>query len=128
MNVNKEYGPIVLRYGLVLVFLFFSISQLLNPVPWSGLIPEFITGMGISAVTMVIINAVAELILLALLASGLFTRIVGFLMGLHLLSIVWILGFTPIGARDFGLAMAAFSVFFNGPDKWCLDNKLMKKK
>ncbi len=88
----KEYSPILLRYGMALVFFYFAYSQFTNPAQWADLIPEFIVNMGITANTMVLINAIAETILGIMLVAGICVRTVSILLGLHLLSITYVLG------------------------------------
>ena len=38
----KKYSPVILRFGLAIVFLWFGFSQLKNPEPWTGLLPGFL--------------------------------------------------------------------------------------
>jgi uncharacterized membrane protein YphA (DoxX/SURF4 family) len=123
----KECSPIVLRYGLVAVFLFFSISQLTAPDEWVSYLPGFLQSNP-NATMFIIGNGIFELVFAILLGLGLFTRVSSLLLGLHLLGITVTVGFNEIGARDFGLTMALFAIFLNGQDKWCLDNRVWKNK
>ena len=65
-------------------------------------------------------NAVFEIIFASLLALGIFTRIASLLLALHMIGIVVSLGYNAVAVRDFGLMIATFTVFLNGPDKLCL--------
>ncbi len=117
---TKKYAPSVVRIGLSLVFIWFGLNQLLYPLNWTGWVP-----MGISAMMdshrIVLINGIFEIIFGVLLLIGLFTRVISFLLALHLLSITFFIGFNEIGVRDFGLTLALVSIFLNGPDALCLD-------
>ncbi|HLC73373.1 MAG TPA: DoxX family protein [Candidatus Nanoarchaeia archaeon] len=129
MKNLDQYGKPLLRIVLSLVFLWFSISQFTAVDKWTGLVPEFIVNMGISAKTVILANATSELIFGVLLLFGIFTRLAAFILALHLFGIASNFGFSnPNGIRDFGLAFATLSVFLNGTDKLCLENKFKKKK
>ena len=124
-NLNI-YAPIILRYSMVAVFLYFSLSQFFQPIQWVGYVPESITSV-VSAETVVFANATFEIIFAILLGLGVFTRISALLLGLHLFGITLDVGFNPTGIRDFGLAFATIVVGFYGTDKFCLENKWKKK-
>jgi len=117
----KEHSHLILRIGLSLVLFWFGINQLINPEPWTGLIPGFLSGF--SGVTLIIINGIFELILGSLLLVGLFTRVVAFIFALHLITIIIQLGYGPVAVRDVGLLFGAIAVFLRGPDRFTLDNK-----
>ena len=119
----KEYSPLILRTGIAIVFLWFGFTQISNPEGWTKMVPSY---LGTPTTTLIYINGVVEIILAALLLLGLFTRTVALLLTLHLLHIITILGYGPSAARDFALAVAAFSIFLKGPDEFCFDN--LKKK
>ena len=51
-----------------------------------------------------------------------------FLLGLHLLGIVFTLGYGAIAIRDLGLAIATFSIFLYRADEFCLDRLVGRKK
>ncbi|HYD03810.1 MAG TPA: DoxX family protein [Alphaproteobacteria bacterium] len=121
----KEYAPIFLRYSFVVVFLYFSLAQLIQPTHWVAYVPEHVTGIA-SAETFVFLNAIFELICAILLALGIYPRIVALLLALHLFGITYTIGFNQTGARDFGLACATLAIAMFGRDKWCLENKWRK--
>jgi uncharacterized membrane protein YphA (DoxX/SURF4 family) len=127
-NKMKSFAPVVVRIGLALVFLWFGSQQLLNNNAWIGLIPNWIVSTsGLSAITLVYINGVFEVVFASCLLLGLFTRVISFILTLHLLHITTVVGYTGIGVRDFGLTMAMFSIFLNGIDSWSLDKIWLKK-
>lgn len=123
---NLDYGKALLRIALSIVFLYFGFKQIMSPLDWVGFVPEFATFL-LSAKTIVIFNAILELCLGIFMILGLYTRFAALILSLHLLGIALSMINSPIGIRDLGLALATFSVFIFGPDKYCLDNKFKKK-
>ena len=117
----KEYSPAVLRIAMALVFFWFGITQLINPGMWVGYIPDWLTIL--PAATFVIINGIFEIVFAALLITGIFTRIVSLVLGLHLLFIGISIGYNAVAIRDIGLALATLSVSLHGPDKLCIMKK-----
>lgn len=126
--MEKNLSRIILRFSLGLVFLYFGINQVINPDNWVGYIPGFLNGVIITANNLVMINGLMEIILGIFMILGLYLRFSSLALGIHLLFISFSLGFTPIGVRDFGLAMVTLVVFLDGIDKYCLDWKFNKKK
>ena len=90
------------------------------------MLPEFT--FGLEPITAIYLNGSFEVILAIFLLLGLFTRITSFIIGLHLVSIAWVVGYGGVWARDLALATAAFSIFLRGPDEYCLDKCIFKKK
>ena len=124
---HKEYAPIVLRISLGIVFLWFGFTNIFNHESLIGYLPEFFYSLGISLQTILLFNGIFEIIFGTLLIIGLFTRVVAFILFLHLLSITFSLGYNDVAIRDFGLALASLSISLYGADKWCLDRKLRNK-
>jgi|TARA_Y100000310_G_scaffold91480_1_gene88838 uncharacterized membrane protein YphA (DoxX/SURF4 family) len=123
----EEYAPIVLRISIALVILWFGLVGVFNYESLVGYLPEFAYSLPISPNNLVILNGVLEIILGTLLIVGFFTRIVAFILFLHILVIAIGLGYNDVAIRDYGLAFATLAIFLNGPDKWCLDMKLRNK-
>ena len=122
----SQYAPIVLRYGLAIVFFWFGFSQLLNPSNFIGYLPQFLFDSSF-AEQLVIANGIFEIIFAIALCVGIYTRIVAGLLALHLLLITFEVGLlSETGIRDFGLTIAVIAITLNGPDKWCLDSKRKK--
>lgn len=120
----ETHASAVLRYGMAAVILWFSLQQFMHTSNWTAYIPDSIVSMtGLSAMTLVYINAVFEAVFGLLLLIGWQTRIVAFLLALHLFDIMWVVGYGEIGVRDFGLALSTLVVFMNGPDVFCVDYK-----
>ncbi|MCK9212813.1 MAG: DoxX family protein [Ignavibacteriaceae bacterium] len=129
MNLEKlkRYSPILLRTAIAIVFLWFGFSQLKDPSSWTGMLPEFAKSLSISPTTLIYISGSFEVILSIFLLLGIYTRISSFLLGLHLIDIITIVGYGPIGVRDFALALATFSIVLMGPDEFCLETIIRKK-
>ncbi|MES2023522.1 MAG: DoxX family protein [Patescibacteria group bacterium] len=118
------YSHSVLRIGLSMVILWFSSQQFLHTDAWTAYVPDSAVAVThLSAVTLVYFNAVFELVFGIILLFGWKTRLAAFLLSLHLFDIMYVVGYGEIGVRDFGLAVATFTVFMNGPDMLCADQK-----
>jgi len=127
MNKLKRLSPTILRIGLALVFLWFGTSQIMKPSDWVGFIPDWVAGAStLSATIIVYLNGTLEIILGAALLLGLFTRIVSLLLFLHLIGIMYTVGFDALGVRDFGLTVAMLCIFLNGHDVLTLDRFMRK--
>lgn len=117
-------APTVLRIGMSMVILWFSIEQILHTQAWTAYVPDYAVSMShLSAITLVYLNAVFELVFGLLLLFGIQTRISALLLSLHLFEIMFVVGYGEIGVRDFGLAVALLVVFMNGPDEYCIQSK-----
>lgn len=124
MNLQHYAAPTV-RIGIALVILWFGWAQLFGDTTrWVGYIPEYATALsGLSATTIVLLNGMIEMIFGTFLLLGLFTRMSAIAMSLHLAIIALELGWTAVAVRDWGLAAAALSTFFYGPDIFSLETK-----
>lgn len=117
----SQFAPPVLRFAMAAVFAWFGTSQLADVDAWTALVPSWATAFsGMSTETLVRINGVFETAGSALLALGIFTRLVALLLSLHLFVIASVFGISPTGVRDFGLALATLSVALAGGDAWTL--------
>lgn len=123
----SSYGPVLLRVAMSLVFLWFGTNQLIHTASWTGVVPSFVAGIFGSASTVVLLNGWFEIVAGLMLIVGFHTRIVSLLLGLHLIGIAGGFGLSAIGVRDWGLCLATLSIFFNGPDMWCVDLKLGRR-
>lgn len=122
----KQYAPLVLRVGISLVLLWFGLNQIFDSASWIGYLPPFVGSLPINAQTFLMLNGSFEVLIGGLLLVGLFTRIAAVLIAIQVFGIMITLGYNEIAVRDFGLSLAAASIFLHGPDKWCLDKKLRK--
>lgn len=104
-------GQVVLRYGLAVVFLYFGFSQLFDSLRWVALVPSWAVELiHLPPAMIVLANGVFDLIGGTLLVFGLWVRPVAYVLSLHVLLIAASLGVTPVGVRDFGLAMATLAL------------------
>ncbi len=111
----NNVGLLLARIGLALVFLYFGVSQLLNPAQFVGWLPAEASIVPLQPTTLIILNGGVEVLFGVLLLLGLFTRVSALILGLHLFAITLSIGYTEIGVRDFGLSIAtlAFALFQN---------------
>lgn len=113
----KRAAPIVVRLGIAAVVMWFGASEILHPSQWVSFIPTWASTLtGISALTLVTVNAIAEIVLSFMLAFGIWTRLAGGLLFLHMVLIIIDVGLSAIGVRDVGLAFALLSIFLQGSD------------
>ncbi|MEN9614362.1 MAG: hypothetical protein RLZZ347_669 [Candidatus Parcubacteria bacterium] len=120
----ERHSNVVLRLGMAIVILWFGIQQVLYVGLWTAYIPDSVVTMThLSAVTLVYLNALFELLFGTLMLFGWQTRLSALLLSLHLFDIMWVVGYGEIGVRDFGLAVAILVVSLNGPDLLCVQNK-----
>ncbi len=123
-KILEFWGPIILRFGMAAVILWFGWQQALHAEQWAAYVPDSAVALtGFNALGLVYLNAVFEAVFGLLLLFGLQTRLVSFLLSAHLFGIVWTVGYGEIGVRDFGLAIATLVVFINGPDAFCLQQR-----
>lgn len=81
---QTQIGISILRFGLATVFIWFGVSQLLNPTEWIGWVPVWAMELsGLSDMTILKINAFVEIVGGALLAFGIYTRVVAAVLAVH---------------------------------------------
>lgn len=114
------YSPLVLRCGLAVVIIWFGAQQLLNAEAWTIWLPEWTALSGIAPTTIVSLNGGFEVIAGLMLLIGVWTRLVAFVLFLHLLVIIFDIGINPTGVRDFGLAIALLAVALREENKTVL--------
>lgn len=112
-----DYGKVILKTGLGLVFLYFGLSQLIEPTRWVDLVPEIFTQFTDIKI-IIYLNGIFDTLIALFLFCGIFIKIISILGFIHLIAIsLFSLGFTPSGVRDFGLALAMLSLFFLDKNK-----------
>lgn len=119
IDIYKEYAAPLVRIPIALVFIWFSVNQLMIPSDWVGYMPKFLQQMP-NPDTIILVNASVVLLLALMLLVGAYTRIVASLLGLHLMFIAFSLNWSSIAIRDFGLAFATLSIALHGSDRLCL--------
>jgi uncharacterized membrane protein YphA (DoxX/SURF4 family) len=119
----KQYAPVVLRFGLVALFLWFGLSQVISPSEWVSWLPSWTSSLPLGAKTLVLLNGGFEVIFGALLALGIQTRWVALLLSLHLFLIAYEIGYNDVGVRDFVLSISTLAIALFGADRYTLDEK-----
>lgn len=115
--LTPAYAPLVLRYILAFVLLWFGFSQCAAPTSWYGFLPDWTTTIGISQHTLIILNGLFEVIAATFLLLGVWVRPFALVSVLHMLGIAATVGLTAVGVRDIGLAGAflGLAMMGNGP-------------
>ncbi len=122
MKKLKKFSPVVLRIGIALVFIWFGINQISDTSQWLDYVPQWVSSLsGLSISTIVFLNGIFEITFGAALLLGFFTQFVALILTLHILDIMYIVGWNSIGVRDFGLSIAMITIFLNGDDFFTLD-------
>lgn len=120
----SPYAPAVLRVGISLVFLWFAFQQLTDTGTWTGFVPDIVVSLsGVSAETLVLFNGVFEMVAGLALLVGFYTRLSATLLALHMFHLLFIVGYSAIGVRDFGIAVATLSIALVEADRWTLDRR-----
>lgn len=123
------FAPVVLRFGLVALFLWFGISQVLSPDSWTAWVPAWGNSfLGLGATKIVLINGWFEVVCGSLLVLGWKTRWVALALSLHLFAIAYEVGYNDIGVRDFALAVSTLALSLFGPDRYSLDTRTTKQQ
>lgn len=120
LSRTAEYAPFVLRVALAAVVIWFGAQQLMQPDMWVSWVPAWTSMLGASPETLVFLNGSFEVLAGALLLAGVFTRAVALILFLHMAFLVWEFGITPVGVRDFGLAMGLLTLALDDRSKWAL--------
>lgn len=110
---HHHIGTLVLRLSMAGVYVYFGFSQLFDAVAWTSLVPAWAYNLLHVPPAMVVLgNGLFEVVLGTLLAAGVWVGPIAVLLALHLFFIAATFGISPLGVRDFGLALATFSLFF----------------
>lgn len=109
IKLEEKHAWLILKLGLVAVYLYFAYEQLSNPSAWEGLVPLWFADI-VPAKTVVLANGTFELIASVLILLNFQVRWLALLLAIHLFVITGVVGFNPTGVRDFGLAMASLSL------------------
>ena len=121
---SNAVGLIIMRLGLVALFLWFGISQVLHPDQWTAWIPAWTSQLPLTQIQIIYANGGFEILFGLLLFLGLWTRFVAALLALHLFFIAFEVGYNDIGVRDFALGMCTLAMAIFGPDKYSLSRKM----
>jgi uncharacterized membrane protein YphA (DoxX/SURF4 family) len=107
LNINPS---LPLRIGLGGTFIYAGLSIITSPERWIGFIPEYISHL-ITESSFIIFYGILEIALGILLLSGFFISLVSFIAFVNLLFIIAFFGINDTTFRDFGLSMAALTLF-----------------
>ncbi len=112
MNMTQEqWGILTLRLGLAALFLWFGFSQLLDGLNWVSWVPQWAVNiLHIPPAMIVLLNGSFEVVAGSLLALNIWTRWAALLLALHLIVLIFDIGPTAIGVRDFAIMMATFAL------------------
>ena len=128
IEMFKEAPILLIRLGLGFVFFWFGIDKFIHPALWIGWIPQYVLSLiPIFPGIFIFLLGVIETILGALLLLGVIVRLVALISAIHLLAIIFSLGFNDIVVRDIGLLAMALSLAVQKKHIFCLDNYLRKK-
>ncbi len=100
--------PVVMRFGLAIVFGWFGIDKFLNVANWYGWIPGWLPAMP-QDMLLYALGAI-EVVLALMLIGGRFVRLAGLLCAIFLLAIVLSFGINEITIRDIGLIALALAL------------------
>ena len=122
----QKYAVPLLRISIALVFLYFGISQIITPETFIGWLPSEASIIPVAPRILIIFNGLFEVFFGTLLFLGLYIRLSAFLLGAHLFGITITIGFTEIGVRDFGLAMATLAMVLMPASEFSLEEYLSR--
>ncbi len=121
METQKSAVPmVILRIGLAAVILWFGASQLMQPDMWTSWVPGWTAVLGITPETIVFLNGLFEVATGAMLALGIFTRLVAAALTVHMAMIVFEIGLSAIGVRDFGLMIGFLALTLESEHRFTL--------
>lgn len=112
---RKNLALIFLIGGLAFVFGWFGIDKFVHPTIWIGFLPTWMDGfLGLSKnVWIVIVGASEILFAVMILVPVRIVRQAGtVLIALHLVAVLWQVGWNDIGVRDLGLFASSLALFF----------------
>ncbi len=120
-RLNK-FAPLILRFGLAFVFIWFGTNQLQDAARWVSFLPDWVSALPISQIHLIYANGIFEIIAAILLLLGVRTNIVALLLSIHLFIIASSIGFSATGVRDMGLAVAALTLSLLGAGPFSVDS------
>ncbi len=128
VNQYQWLAPILLRFGVGIVFLIFGIDKFIHVNSWLAYIPSWAGKViPIDLTVFMYTQGVLETLLGLFLIIGFWSRTVSFPCALHLLGIIAVLGYNEITVRDFGLFMASLALSLREQTKWSVDSWLKNK-
>lgn len=110
---RKGLPVIFLISGLAFVFGWFGVDKFLHPTIWTGFLPLWMDGfLGYpDTVWILLIGAVEILLALMIIVPIRIVRQIGVaVIALHLLAVIWQVGWNDIGVRDIGLLLSSLAL------------------
>ncbi len=120
MSKTERLVPVVLRFGMAGVFMWFGLQQLIDPSTWTAFVPAFTANPWISPVSIILLNGWLEVVAAVLLITGFWVRPIAYVLAAHMLFVALETG-GAIGVRDFGLTIACLALALGAVDTWTLD-------
>ena len=110
---RKQLAKYLLIGALVFVFGWFGLDKLRNPILWSGFLPLGMDGLfQVGNDTWIVVIGILELLFafLLLIPVRRVRQVAATLMVLHLVGILWQVGWNDIGVRDIGLLISGVAL------------------
>lgn len=109
---KRERGIFLLRVSLALLFIWFGFDQILHPDFWISTVPDWAASLiPFSAKLTVLLNGAFEIFFGAALLFGFYARFCALILALHMIPIVFSVGYGAIMARDGAITMATFCLY-----------------
>ncbi len=116
MTIDRPtIGKYCIIVALAFVFAYFGIDKFFHPTLWQGFMPAWIDGLlGMPVKTWLFVFGAIEIILavLILVPHRRVRQAGALLIVLHLMGVLWQVGWNDIGVRDLGLMLCSAGLFF----------------
>lgn len=117
IGIGPRFAPYLLRFALAGLFLWFGVSQVLDPSGWTAWLPEWTASLSLTPVQIVLINGWFEIVFGAALAVGFLVQWSALILAIHTLFIAYEVGYNDIGVRDLTIALCTLALAFLGDNK-----------
>ena len=110
---RKHLAKYILIAALVIVFGWFGLDKLRNPILWTGFLPLWMDGLfQVGKDSWIIVVGVVEMLfaLLLLIPVRRVRQVAALLMALHLVAVLIQVGWNDIGVRDSGLLFSSVAL------------------
>ncbi len=124
---TEKHSAMILRIGISSVILWFALTLLQNPSQLIQSIPLYTSIIPLQPIILIYLYAFFLITFSVFLMLGIFTRVSALFLGLNMLHVSFVVGYSATGIRDIAIAIAILSVFIHGPDEYCLDKHLNER-
>lgn len=108
----RQVGFHILRVGIAITFLWVGVLILKDPAGWSGYIQPWAQNLlPISAISVMIITAIFDIAVGALLLINMFTWIAAAGAVFHLITVLIVSGINQVTIRDVGILAGSLALF-----------------